>query len=357
MDKIAILTSRATSLMNVSRDIAYVVKGMGKTPILLDYLAPTLQIPQMADGCVVVMTMNPLVAKSWFLLCRDLYVRGFPAFAYVTVEGIPQWRLVQPWLKDEVKYIANSRYTASRLEKVGIKADAIVYHGVNIDEIEAVKRDLVLTRGIARKAVEEKVGKGVIFGVIASSHRRKGLDLFINVINKVREKRPEAKFYILSTDQAKLMYQGVNGAFVDSRFGKLTRTEVYALINAFDFYVQPSLAEGFCLPVLEAMAFGKPCIHVAYEPITEFSDKSFNIMVDYVDVKYNTFAEGIEYELHYYNIDDFANAIIDAVEMKLNRQSEYEDRSIKAKERARVFDVKKLYPQLFAYLNNLKGGA
>ncbi|RLF08424.1 MAG: hypothetical protein DRJ60_00395 [Thermoprotei archaeon] len=357
MEKIAVITSRAASLMNVCRDIAYTVKTMRKTPILLDYLPPAMQVSRMSDGCIVTMTFNPLVSKAWFLLCRDLYIRGYPALAYVTVEGIPQSMFISPWLKENVKYVANSRYTASRLRKAGIKVEGIVYHGVNIDEVESIRKELLLSKAITKKAVKEKVGDGVVFGVIASTHKRKGHSLFVDVIRRVRERRPEAKFYILSSEMAKAIYAGVDGVFVDPRFGNLTRTEVFTIISSFDFYVQPSLAEGFCLPVLEAMAFGKPCIHIAYDPLTEFSNESFNLMLDYSEVKYETFHEGIEYELHYYNVDDFANTIINAVEMITERKSEYEDRSFKAMERAKEFDVKKLYPQLLSNLEKLKGGA
>ena len=149
-------------------------------------------------------------------------------------------------------------------------------------------------------------------------------------------------------------YTGIEGVYVDTNFGKRSKAEVLGLISAFDFYIQPSLAEGFGLPVLEAMAVGVPVIHLAYEPLTEFSIPEANLWVPYKQVVYNSFGEGIDYELHLYDSKDFGSVILDAIDMIKNRKSEYEDRKNRARETAKKYDIMKLYPKLLDILKQVE---
>jgi len=244
MTRIAIITSRATSLMNVARDIAYVVEAKGYTPLLLDYMVPASSLKMISDAVIVVMTMNPLIARSWLLLSRDAKKLGIPSFVYTTVEGRLPRRYIQPWMMRDVDFIANSNYTRIMLEQSGLNVIDMVYHGVNFQEIE----DALKFKKQARKFIEEKLGKGVYFGTVVSGHPRKGLRLYAQVVKQVAEKNKEAKFYILTTNEALPIFAGVKNVVIDKMFGKRRKIEVLALISAFDYYVQPSLAEGFCLP-------------------------------------------------------------------------------------------------------------
>jgi len=232
------------------------------------------------------------------------------------------------------------------LRQHGLNVVDMVYHGVNFSEI----RDALRFRDQARRFMEERLGKGVIFGSVVSGHPRKGLREYAQVVRRVVEKRRDARFYILTTNEALPLFAGVKNVVIDKMFGKRRKIEVLALIAAFDFYVHPSLAEGFGLPVLEAMALGVPPIHIAYEPLTEFSRREFSIQIPYTDVVYNSFGEGIEYELHLYDPGAFAEAIISAVDMIREDRDRYEDMRSRAMRASRRFDIEKLYPRLLERL-------
>ena len=340
--RLAILCSRAVSLMNVAKDIAYVAKRRGITPVLLDYAANPYDVERMADAAIVVMTFNPLMSRTWFLISRDLNKMGIPSFVYTTTEGRLPLRHIREWMRREIVWVANSNYTRDKLQEAGIPVTDVVHHGINLDEVALALK----YRTMFRRDIESKLGKGVIFGIVASSHPRKGLQRFVQVIKLVRERCKDAKFYIVTTPTATTIFAGVEGVYIDTNFGKRGKAETLGLISAFDFYVQPSLAEGFGLPVLESNALGVPAIHLAYEPLTEFTDPRANIWVPYETVVTNSFGEGIEYELHIYSPQEFACAILDAVDMIRNRRSEYEDRKARAMEKAKEFDIMRLYPRL-----------
>jgi len=351
MTRIGVITSRATSLMNVARDIAFVIQNKGLIPMLFDYLLASSSARMLFDKAIIVMTMNPLVSRSWFMLSRDLLKDGVPSLVYTTIEGSVPKRYVKDWMRNEVLFVANSNYTYSKLVEAGLRVIDIVYHGVNFNDINMAKQYTNSFKNYLR----DKLGDGIVFGTIASNHPRKGLEYYRSVVRNVCSKTDKAKFYILTTPGAIGHFTGINTdrkcVVVDTRFGQLERNEVLGLLSAFDYYVQPTLAEGFGLPVLEAMALGVPCIHIDYPPLTEFSDKSFNIMVPFKQITYNSFGEGINYELHIYDPNDMTEAILEAIDIYENNKSKYEDMKAKAIEKAKQYDIMKLYPRLLEILD------
>lgn len=59
-----------------------------------------------------------------------------------------------------------------------------------------------------------------------------------------------------------------------------TQSEIASIIAAADCAVLPSLAEGFCLPALEALGMGKDLITTNYSAMTEFADNNNAFMID-----------------------------------------------------------------------------
>ena len=340
--RIGIIASRAVSLREVARDIAYVAQRQKLTPIMLDYTAEASELSRMFDRGIVVMAWNPLYVTPYALLVRDLNRLKTKTIMYTTTEGEIPKRFVHDWEKREVPLVANSEYTRRKLVKVGLNVIDVVPHGVNFEVVEKA-RPLV---DAARRMLREKLGDGVYFVTVASAHPRKGLARYAKVVAKAREKCKECKFWIVTQSSAKSFFNGIDGVFVDTGFGKRSKTEIFALLGAADWYVQPTLAEGFGLPVLEAMAMGTPVVHTAYEPLTEFTEPSANILVRYEDVKYDTFGEGLYYELHLYDINDFVDAILEAYDIAKNRREEYEERSKRVEKHARQYDVVKVYTKL-----------
>ncbi|MHC1564642.1 MAG: glycosyltransferase [Candidatus Hecatellaceae archaeon] len=311
-----------------------------------DKLVPHFEIMELGDAHVTVMTFNPVMATSWILLHRDLSVNNHKAIFYATTEGIPVKRHVHAWMIRDCEFIANSNFTAEMMMKAGLRVKDVVLHGVNISEVDLALKQ----REVVRRKLESKLNASVIYGCVASSHVRKGLDHLIQAWLKVKKQCSDAALYIASTSQAAKRFQGVPGCLVEPLFGKLTRIEVLALISSFDYLVHPALSEGFGLPVLEANACKVPSIHVAMPPLIEFSTSEVNFQVPFTDVNYVDLREGVEYAMHEYSVDDLANAMIEAYEVKAKHPSEYEDRCVKARENAEGLNIDEVYSKLLSHL-------
>jgi len=305
----------------VARDIASVARSQGLIPVLVDYRMLVYELERIADASITCMVFNPLACGNWILLNYEANRRGHKNVFYATVEGNPRKFHVRDWMRYGTYVVANSNYTKEKIEEAGVAVQDVVYHGINFEDVKAAMG----LRESARAYLRERLGEGIYVGVVANSHPRKGLKIFANVIREVRERNKDS-------------------------FGKYSRAEVLGLIGAFDIYAHPSLCEGFGLPVLESMALGVLSVHLAYPPLIEFSDKSFNFFVPWYDIEYESFSEGIDYELHIYNTKEFADAILEAADCMTSRKSEWEDRVAKAKEKAKEFDITKLYTRLLEHI-------
>jgi glycosyltransferase involved in cell wall biosynthesis len=65
----------------------------------------------------------------------------------------------------------------------------------------------------------------------------------------------------------------------------LSKDEMRSLYSLADIYMAPYLAEGFCMPVLEAMACGAPCIVTQGGPTDDFIDKRSCVACPSVSLK------------------------------------------------------------------------
>lgn len=350
--RLVILSPNATSLMNVARDIAYVAQKMGHQPMLFDQIISPREILDMADGAIIISVGNVATASTWMTLYRDLKKLQFPAVLYTTIEGrIPRIH-IHPWHIRELEFIACSHYVRQRMVEAGLRVIDVVPHGVNLDEMEIAMK----MRDIARKYIEEKVGPGVVFCTVSNAHKRKGLMFYAREIRKVVEQTDDAKFFIVTEERGVHHFTGIKNTYVESKFGGRTRMDILALMSACDWYVQPSLIEGFGLPPLESMAMGVPIIHMAYAPLIEYSEPTFAIHVPYKDVKFEPMMDGLEYELHYYEPGAFAKAILEALDIKLNQPDRYQEMSRLAMEKAKQYDVMNTYPKLINYVVNQYSG-
>lgn len=103
---------------------------------------------------------------------------------------------------------------------------------------------------------------------------RKGVDILEAAWNEAfREDDPVR--LIVKTTGSKTFYPNglsINGPGVRHIDRDMDQFELATLYRTCDVVVQPSRAEAFCLPVLEAMAMNKPVIAPAYGPTTEYAE-------------------------------------------------------------------------------------
>ena len=65
--------------------------------------------------------------------------------------------------------------------------------------------------------------------------------------------------------------------------GAVPNAELPQRYQAVDMYVGPSMFEGFQIPLIEALASGKPCVASNQPPATEIIDEEVGVLVDPAD--------------------------------------------------------------------------
>jgi len=341
--RILLTTGKASSLKNVTRDIAHVLMKRGHVPRLITRRMSFYEVEDMCDGIVFVYPASPLFSASYFLLYRDIKAyTEMPRLFYTTLEGRPTRYLVKPWMIRDVDFIANSKFTYEKLTEAGFEVRDVVYHGIHIDY---VKEALKYVDKI-RDRLKRKYGDKVIFGVLAFWHKRKGLNLLGKAIELLSKKRDDFIVHLVTNRESLKPLRGVSNIYIDISFGMKSREEVLAFLGALDYLIVPSLAEGFCLPLLEANSMGIPVVHCLYPPLSEISDVKNNITFDYDDIVIEELGEGIDYELHYYNPKILAEAMEYALDLRLYDEDDYIKRRNGVRKMIRKFNADKLYKRL-----------
>jgi len=323
-------------LQRVTNDIRTVLEKRG-VQVARTVLSPNFH-PSSYEDCdsaIIVMTFDTIWAKPYFVMAWMMRDEGLRTVFYTTIEGRPKRLPSDEWVYRDLEFVANSNYTREKLEEAGAAVTHVVYHGVNIESV----------RSFSWKARELRAKLGLseddfVVGYIAGGYMRKGHDLYAEVIKIVQSKDPSIRFVVLTDERGAKHYEETDNAVVIPDFGKLSLDTVYALYHVFDLYAQPSLAEGLGLPVIEALAAGRPVVHADYAPLNEVTTPETSFRVRVVDRIYRRELGAIEYELHYYDQKEFAEAILQAKEEVVRNRSDYHHKCV---ERASEFDFRKTY--------------
>jgi hypothetical protein len=340
--RIAVLTShRAVSLKTVAAHIARAAEASGREAAVVErYMAPP-DVQRAASAAVIVMPADPISAAPWMMLARDLSIAGMPAVYYATVEGALDASHVARWMR-AARFVANSEYTASKLREAGLPVAGVVHHGVDMAEVEGARR---LARQAAARMRELGADpeRDVVAVTVASGHPRKGLDRLARVARVVSQREPRLKFLVITDESGAAQLEGTPNVIAYPALGALGREEVLSYIAAGHVYVQPSLAEGFCLPVLEAHALGVPAVHADLPPLREYSAGWRVPARGVTRVKIDG---GILYELHEYDAGEFAEVLLQVADLVMRGDSAVDDYRARALKVAREHDIHRVYPGL-----------
>lgn len=338
-------SSRAISLQTVAMDI---VKVAGKLGIKSNWdtkIVPSFELRSNGDSALIVMAVDPLVAVPWFLLARDCSKGGVRNAFYGTIEGKVNTKYVHGWMR-EVDFIANSEYTQNKLLEAGLNVVGVVPHGVDLDAIAQAKRSRSLGLGYMEK-LGLNPSKHVVVTTVANSHPRKGLAFYDKVVELVGGKDGSVKFLVITEDKGLSYFKKRSNLVVTTDFGKLHRITLLSIIASSHILAIPSLAEGFGLPALEAMALGTPVVHAELPPLMEFST-GFTVPVR--DVAYFDRGEvgpsGIVYEQHLYDASEFADVLLQVVDMLRGRREAVVDWRVRSYERAVQYSIYAVYSKL-----------
>jgi len=232
------------------------------------------------------------------------------------------------------------------LEESGIRVAGVVPHGLDMKD----QRVSISFCKILKKRLKNK---NVILAV-AANDPRKGLDKLLNAYRFVEHEIQNSFLVLHSTAAGYYNPTQISKDFKIKRlwltnlYGKLTPSNLNALYNVCNIYVQPSYSEGFGLPILEALKFNKPAVAVDAQPFSEIiKHNKSGILVPSSRFSWYNYKDMILFKMHWYEPEDLASAIIALLsnqrlitKMQRNIQSEKYH-----------WDIYRLYPKLLSYFS------
>jgi glycosyltransferase involved in cell wall biosynthesis len=184
-----------------------------------------------------------------------------------------------------VEVVTPSRWAAVAYQRFGFSPERVhvVPHGVD----PSVFRPDDASRSAMRASLG--VGDAFLYASAGAMTWTKGLDLLLAAFARVLETHPEARLLLKGADAlypSRDMVSELLGDLPARDRSAVTERLIYEgrtfsarvmadLLRAADCYVSPYRAEGFNLPVLEAMACGVPVLCTEGGPTDEFTDPAF----------------------------------------------------------------------------------
>jgi len=279
-------------------------------------------------------------AVAPYILCDK------PKAVYVTVEGIPTKSAVIHTNIPRMKFVANSHFTADCLRRAGLKVIDVVHHA--IDPIAIKQAEKLVSQ--YRKEWDEKYGDRVKFLYVGRHDPRKALNKLSFAVDLLNQENVDGWVLLLHSDgAASELFDKPNCDFIGN-FGSLKYEHVLAMMGAADYVIFPSVCEGFGLPVLEANAMGKPVLHNWMPPLSEFSSEDFNFVWEHSDRQFVNQGNAQYWVFHDYPDFVIAEVMKDAIRIFRESKAEYDEYCAKAKEHARKWNYKKIYPKLLKHL-------
>jgi len=267
--KVLLSVLYATSTMNQANLIKRLIEEKGYEA---EYKS-TITLYDMKDPEVHAVLWFQLATVPFLSDAVVPYIMGTkPRAIYVTVEGIPTKATVIHSNIPRCSFIANSKFTADCLKRVGLRVLDVVHHAVDPVAVRQAKTMV----DHYRKEFDEKYGDRVKFLYVGRNDPRKALNklsIAVDILNQ--EGVRDWVLLLHSEESAKSLFNKDNCDFV-GHFGTLKYHEILAMMGAADYVIFPSVSEGFGLPVLEANAMGKPVLHCWMPPLSEFSSEEYN---------------------------------------------------------------------------------
>lgn len=183
-----------------------------------------------------------------------------------------------------------SHWSAEGFRRLGFDDSriAVIAHGVAPEMFER--------RADVRAAFRQKLGlSGFVFmNVVGPMSLNKGVDLLLRAFAAVAKRHKDARLFLKGSDElykSRDQLSRMLAAFSAAKVALITERLVYngqalsmtdmaALYQAADTYVSPYRAEGFNLPVLEAVASGVPVICTRGGSTDDFVAPAFARQID-----------------------------------------------------------------------------
>jgi glycosyltransferase involved in cell wall biosynthesis len=267
---------------------------------------------------------------------------------YAVTEGNPILDPLSLDASQDITFITPSLFAKNLLEYVGLKVKDVIPHGIDPDQ----KSDETFMQRIKTLIPQpSNVQPSNIMLCIAGNVRRKALDKLL-IAYKTIQKIVKDCFLIVHSTMGDVNILALQQALDLKRFlftnsgGLLDKTKVTALYRLCDFYVQPSMVEGFGLTYIEAFAQHKPVIGVNCPNTNQIvKDGYTGLLVPVTKTEDIIWQDRHAIRLHHFDID----ALIDAM-LVLCDKSTCINMAVNAKKQASQWDMNKIYPRLLKYM-------
>ncbi len=220
-----------------------------------------------SDGMVV------LLSDPWVMDVR--IVSRLPLIAWIPIDHDPIIPRTHAWLVGSNAIpVAMSRFGQRVMKDAGHESH-YVPHGFDPETFRPIPRDLVRGRlGLPQSAF--------IVGMVAAnlgSPSRKGFSQVISAMAEFQSRHKDALLYLHTKLEhhlgenlpAMCQAKGIKVSTSDQYALQLGTPKgvVAALLSSFDVLLNPSMGEGFGIPLIEAQACGTPCITTDFSAMPE----------------------------------------------------------------------------------------
>jgi glycosyltransferase involved in cell wall biosynthesis len=305
-----------------------------------DYISAIDIRRRIADAYLWVLVANPTWIVGHVASCILSRDKGA---IYATIEGIPYPDIAKCFNLTEARYVANSHFTRDCLVKVGWNVIDVVHHAYDQDEVTHAKP---MAQRYRAKMEKDFPGR-VKFTYVGRDDHRKQLDRLMKAIDILNEKVPDKYVLFMHTDTKRAKEFEKPNVYITGQFGTASHIEVLALMGACDFYITPSVSEGFGVPVLESIAMGRPVVCNRMPPLTEFTDEKVAIYFDYDYEEFWKTTADQYFHMHMYSPEALADAMLRAIDIYMNNRSLYEDMCKTATTHVKPWECRTVYKKFF----------
>lgn len=344
INELAIISERAAfTHWKVANDVYDVLKDKVNKCNLYDW--GDKKIPEKN-----VLFVSTILSTSLHYLTRFLPEKR--VVFYTTLEGEPIVDPIGRQIAKNIKIVAVSHFAEEMLQRVNLHCDGVVYHGIDMNDTQGDPRFAEFLNIIQHHPDKPKTRKRKYL-TVSSNMIRKGLDRLM-IAHKLVEFTNKDAVCILHSggghiDTARLADQlelSLGRFWFTNSFGMYDNYQMNTLYKFAQFYVQPSLTEGFCLPLAEALKHELPVIAIDAPPYNEIiKHKKTGILIPVTKTTRKRFLNRIILIMKHYSVNDLAEAISDLL-MDKYRNSLKDNITKQVKMR---FDSSKTYPALLKH--------